>query len=69
MKKKVCDIVPGDVIMYYDTVAIVVSKEDMHRAYTYYLYKFTLSQINRVSVEVKFYAPYGKDAIIECLDI
>ena len=66
--KKICDVRPGDVIMYHDTVAIIVSKETVS-GYSYYQYKCTLSQINSFSVEVKFYAPYDGYAIINCLDI
>lgn len=67
-KKKICDVRPGDVIMYHDTVTIVVSKETVD-GYSYYKYRCVLSQINSFSVEVKFRAPYDGEAIINCLDI
>ena len=69
MIKKICDVRPGDVIMYHDTIAIVVSKENVNGGYSYYQYKCVLSQINNFSGEVKFYAPYDRYAIINCLEI
>lgn len=68
MRKKICDVRPGDVIMYYDTLAIVVSNETV-KGYSCYKYKCMLSQINSFSVEVKFGAPYDKYAIVKCLEI
>ena len=67
-KKKMCDVRPGDIIMYYDTIAIVVSNETV-KGYSLYKYKCMLSQINNFFVEVKFCAPYDKYAIVECLEI
>lgn len=68
MIKKICDVRTGDVIIYCDTIAIVVSKENVS-GYPYYQYKCVLSQLNIFSVEVKFCVPYDKNAIIKCLEI
>ena len=65
--KGIRDVVPGDVILHYGEVTVVVDKISVDGKY--YKYKCTLSKLNSFSKAARFYYPYTGNALVRCLDI